>query len=190
MVASVETREFQGTITSQVRVDATSRAEAERKLRALESVMPGRVKVDEWSVPLIRDMVEEGDNVPKSRYQVDFTLFVESPSTDTARCVAGEMSRDVMEASNLDAKIENQQETVAYYERRIADYTNHLQSEQALAGEVPEYRVNQIRGAVAQSEQMVKTATDQLDKLLTERANRFEQGSVVDYRVRSVQRAH
>jgi hypothetical protein len=151
-------REFQGTIASQMRVNATDQYEAHEKLANLRRFMAENgIVVDQWTVPLIRDMATAYEVT--DHYTVLTAIEVEAYSPSTAECVGGEVvSRS----------------TEGMFDRA--------------AGEIADLRagVEYEERKKAERQRTIDRYNERLNNLLAERANRMSQGVVTSYKVLSV----
>jgi hypothetical protein len=151
-------REFQGTIASQMRVNAADQYEAHEKLSNLRRFMAENgIVVDQWTVPLIRDMA--GEDRRSDHYTVLTAIEVESSGRGTAECAGTEVvTRSVEGMTDPKAgEITDLKQGIEYEERRRDE-----------------------------RQRTIDRYNDRLNKLLEERGNLMSQGVVTGYRVLGV----
>lgn len=170
MVAETQQREYQGTIHSQIRVPGASRSQAAQKMYDLQNYLTDNgIVVDQWSVPLIRDMEVEGDDVAKDRQTVLVAIEIESPSLGTAHCAAIELASRASEGSN-DAK-----RRIVAAQQQADDYNERAANADAQADELSKAAERYREAAVV--------ATERLGAIMTQYEGSMIQGTIVGYTV-------
>lgn len=175
-------REFQGTIASQMRVRAIDRRDAEQQLLALAAALGDGVIIDEWGVPLIRDMDAESARAPRHTFNVQVTLTVEAPSLDTSDCAAREFASKSMHVSNgmvdpdLRQQIADHRNAIGFYER-LRDASIGLLDQR---GEQEATTVIEMHRAAIESAQSVLGRTEE------KYGQQMIQGRIVSYNVEAV----
>lgn len=158
-----EGREYQGTIASQVRVTAESEWEAREKIAGLQQYLKDHgITIDQWSVPLMRDMQATPEDAWVDKYSVLAVIDVATSNYSTADCAANEL--------------------VGLAVERDTDLDRTARRVEAEAREATE--------AVSAAEELLRSrqaTADRLQKRVTEvaeeRRNRMTQGVVTGYRL-------
>lgn len=182
MVATIEnpTKEFQGTIHLQTRVQGEHRGDAADKLQKVRAVLEAEgIALDAFSVPLVRDMEEERGYGRHSTVLVAFD--VASSSSSTANCVGHEAAGNIQAASDVERtkshmadELRSLTESVEYYRKAAADYR-----EQGLLAEAQRY------GEYADQQQKQHAVVASALETVKQRHENgeFSQGRIVEYRV-------
>lgn len=182
--ATDDLTEYQGTFGVQIRVKASSRHDAWSKLYRLVDHLenaPDVVNIDEWRVPLVRDMDAEKRTDDEQRYRISVALTVQAPSAGTAACAAAEFARDAMELT-ADRAFSTARSAVKSYETEIRWEKEDIES---LADwNIPDDRKAAYRASyednLARSEAALKKAMDAFEQAKAMRSQ-MTQGTIIDY---------
>ena len=184
--ATDDLTEYQGTFGVQIRVKASSRHDAWSKLYRLVDHLenaPDVVHIDEWRVPLVRDMNAEARSDDERRYLVNVALTVQAPSAGTAACAAAEFARDAEDlTTSPDRAVERAERDVKGYETEIRWAKEDIES---LADwNIPDDRKARYRASyednLARSEAALKKAMDAFEQAKAMRSQ-MTQGTIIDY---------
>lgn len=165
------TREFQGTIAAQLRVEADSDWSAHYKLGELARYMrENGITVDQWTVPLVRDIAN--DTADAQTFTVLAAIEVAASTEGTAACAGYEVVSLATEAlSANDHELHTETDELEYQKNRLAD----AEAQKVAAQENIDYRTKNV----ARIEQRIAA-------LVADREGRMAQGVVTSYSVMSV----